>query len=229
MVDISTSLVAQLERSVDAVLDAIAKDGLKLLQVILREEFGKSEHLKNYEVFAYVSDGEISYEIVLSPGSVEETDLSESVTEIRKETMEAFDTKYEEAAVKTFGISKDNQVYRISSLRDKRKKSQDTKKSPRDARTKSRSINRGSDAREFEHKAHASSPRSLGAPRSMEVGKSGKLSINFTRKLRNTKSGVKYPGKDFEGIMKKFVEGMQDIIVDKFMPGLETIISRYFV
>jgi len=229
MVDISTSLVAQLERSVDAVLDIIAKDGLQLLQSILREEFGKSEHLKNYEIFAHVSDGEIEYEIALSPESVEETDQSEEVTEIRKEAMEAFDKKHEEAIVKTFGVSEDNQVYRISSLRDKRKKSQDTKKSSHDTKKKSRSINRGSKAREFEHKAYASAPRSSGAPRSMEVGKSGKLKINFTRKLRNTRSGVQYPNKDFEGIMKKFVDGMQTIIAEEFIPGLEKIMSRYFV
>jgi len=228
MTDFTTSLMTQLQRSADSVRDAIAKEGLQLLQSVLRSSgFEDSEYLKNYELHAHISGEEIIYEISLPIDSIEETDLSNEVEASRKDAMDALEKKYQESIVKSYGLSGDGQVFRIASLRDKRKKSHDTKKMSHDTKKRSHDTTHGSESREFGHKAAAAAPRSLGAPRSMEVGRSGKLKISFTRSLRKTGSGVKYPAKDFEGIMKKFIDGMQDIIYKKFVPEIEKILSRY--
>lgn len=228
MTDIATSLIVQLERSVDSIRDIIAKDGLRLLQSILRESgFEDSEYLKDYELNAIVNDDEIVYEILIPIDSVEETDLSRQVMAARKIAIDSIDKKFEEAAVRVYGLSKDNRVHRISSMRDKRKQSRDTKIPSHDTKKKSRDTRLRSNVREFEHKIAAAAPRGVGAPRSMEVGKSGKLNISFTRRMKNTSSGFKYPKKDFEGIMGKFLDGMQDLIAEKFVPELSKILSKY--
>jgi hypothetical protein len=226
--DFTTALMAQLQRAEDSVRDIIAKDGLELLRSILQSSgFEDSEYLKDYKLYAHVGSKEIIYEIVLSIGALEDTDLSDEVMASRKKAMDALENKYEEAVVKSYGLSGDGRVHRIASLRDKRRRSHDSKKPSRDTKRKSHDTTHGAESREFGHKAAAAAPRGLGAPRSMEVGRSGKLKISFTRKLRNTNSGVKYPEKGFEGIMKKFLDGMQDIVSQKFIPELERILSRY--
>jgi hypothetical protein len=229
MADISTALMTQLERSCDRVSEMMASDGLKLLQKVLREAgFDKSDYLKDYEIYAHTSGRETVFEIVLSVDSVEETDLSDEVAEYRKMAEEMVNKKFEEAAVKSFGLSSDGQVHRIASLRDVRRKSQDTKKLSGDTKIRHRDTKRGSESREFDHKAAAAAPRSLGAPRSMQIGRSGKLKLGFTRRLKATPSGYRYPGKDFEGIMKKFVDGMREVIGKRFIPEFEKIFSGYY-
>jgi len=227
MTDITTSLMVQLQRSVDSIRDTIAKDGLRLLKSVLSEAgFDDSEFLDDYELQAIVNDDEIVYEILLSVDSLEETDLSKQVMDSRKTAMDSIDEKFEEATVRRYGLSKDNKIHRISSMHDARNKSHDTKKRSQDTKKKSRDTQIRSSTREFNHKIAAAAPRSLGAPRSMEVGKSGKLNISFTRKLKTTNSGIKYPEKDFEGLMKKFLDGLQDIIYENFVPELKKILSR---
>lgn len=237
MSDLATALMSRLQRSVASVSDAIAKDGLELLRSVLEESgFGRSEHLKDYELYAHSDGSEIVFEILLSVDSVEggaagsddENDMSDEVAAYRVAAMEAMEAKFEEAAVKSFGLSRDGSVHRISSLRDKRHTSRDTKKPSRDTKRKSRDTKRGAEVREFEHKAAAAAPRSLGAPRSMDVGRSGKLRISFTRKLRKTASGeTHYPQGSYDGIMGKFVDGMKDIVAQRFIPELEKILSGY--
>jgi hypothetical protein len=228
--------MSRLQRSVASVSDAIAKDGLELLRSVLEESgFGKSEHLKDYELYAHTDGSEIVFEILLSTDSVEggaaegsdEDDMSEEVARYRVAAMEAMEAKFEEAAVKSFGLSSDGAVRRISTLRDKRHTSRDTKKPSRDTKKKSRDTKRGSEVREFEHKAAAAAPRAVGAPRSMHVGRSGKLKISFTRKLRKTAEATHYPQGSYEGIMGEFVDGMKDIVAQRFIPELEKILSGY--
>jgi len=229
MSDVTTALMARLQRSLDAVSDGIAKDGLQLLRRVLEDAgFGKSEFLKDYDLYAHKSgSGEIVFEISLTVEALESNDESDEVAAYRKEAMESMENKFEEAAVKSFGLSKDGEVHRVSTLRDKRVQSRDTKRNSHDSRRKSHDTTKGSSAREFEHKAAAASPRALGAPRSMQVGRSGKLKLSFTRKLTKVSSGYQYPQGDFEGIMKKFVDGMQDVVARRFVPELEKILSGY--
>ena len=218
--------MVQLQRSIDSIRDTIAKDGLRLLKSVLTEYgFDDSEFLKDYEIHAVVNDDEITYEILLSINSVEETDLPKQDTD-EKTTTKNTDEKSEEATARKYGISKDNKVYRISQMHDARNKSYDTKKRSHDTKKRSRDTQIRSSDRKLSHEMAASAPRSLGAPRSMKVSKSGKLNISFTRELKTTNSGSKYPEKDFEGLMKKFLDGIQDVISKNFIPELKKILSR---
>jgi len=229
MANFTAPLMVLLERSVDSIRDIIAKDGLAILQSTLRESgFEDSEYLKDYVLYAHVSGDEVVYEISLSVDAVgEETDLSEEVVRTRNSAMDALDNKFEEASVKSFGLSKDGSVFRVARMRDKRKSHHDAK-TIRKKRKSSHDVKSTSKTREFEHKAASASPRSRGAPRSMDVDKSGKLKLTFTRQLKKTKSDFKYPEKDFEGIMKKFIEGIQDAITKRFVPELEKTLSKYY-
>ena len=229
MANFTAPLIVLLDRSVDRIRDIIAKDGLTILQSTLREfGFEDSEYLKDYKLYAHVSGDEVIYEIALSVGAIEEeTDLSEKVTKARNSSMDSLDNKFEEASVRSFGLSKDGGVVRMPGMRDKRKSNHNAR-IVRDKRRSSNDVRMTSKTREFGHKAAQAAPRSRGAPRSMDVDKSGKLKLTFTRQLKKTKSEFKYPEKDFEGIMKKFVERIQDAVAKRFIPELEKTLSRYY-
>ena len=232
MSDITTALVAVLQRSVISISDDIAKDGLKLLKTVLEDAgFGKSEYLKDYELFAHSSGQEITFEISLSIDAVEdeESDSSDELEldQYKQQVIDALDKQLERSAINSFGISIDGQTHKISRMRNIRSSSHDARKSSHDARKSSHGAARGADSREYEHEAAAAAPRSLFAPRSMEIDRSGKLKLSFTRKIRKTMSGHIHPKGNYDGLMNKFIDGMKSVIAKRFIPELSKILSRY--
>ena len=222
MMGITEALDAQLNRVVEAVQDEIARDGLTLLKKVLdRSGFAKSSYLKDYEVYSHVRPGEITFEILLQFES-----LDIDMKKVQLDAAKAADN-WEKASKRIYKIISRGGFNRVARMKDNRRPIPSALNRPR--RTKSKMREWGSGAhnavkdandRQLEHSI------AMGAPRDMNVNRQGKLSIQFARQTRTTKSGIHFPKGKFQGIMKDFMDGLQDIIANHFAPELEKILQR---
>jgi hypothetical protein len=216
-----TSLTAQLKRAVDAVKDEIAKDGLSALKKVLDESgFSKSQYLKNYEVYSHVNSQGILFEILVE---VEATDI-----DLKKvhEDATASVQEFEAAADRTYKIISRGGFNRVAQMRDMRREVPSALKPTKDnlhrigPATHSKLKNSGH--RKLEHGI------ALAAPRSMNINREGKLSVQFAKQTRTTKSGeIHLPQGKFQGITKKFIDELKKIVLSSFAPELEKIMKNY--
>jgi hypothetical protein len=213
MVDIATTLDAMVRRAVEAVIDDIAKDGLRALRSVLdRAGFSKSEYLRDYEVYAHVSGGEITFEIVLD---VEAVVPEDTATQQAMEEQEQKAEEMEQEAEKTFHLSrKTRRVGRLRGLHDARRGAKDARSGAKDAR-------KTAGDRLTEHELARL------APRSARITRTGKLSVALKRSIRETEKEVKFPEGKFQGILGDFVDELKDVVFDKFAPELQKIVERY--
>lgn len=219
--DIATSLAAQLQRAVSSVSDSIAKEGLLALKRVLDASgFQKSRYLKNYEVFSHVNGGVVSFEILLD---LESTDIDpKKLKQAADQALEA----QEDAARRTYVILQRGGNTRVARMRNvlrpARHANVPVKSALRPMKHAAQSTYKDSSQRLMEHKVAAS------APRGMNLNREGKLSIQFEKQTRTTSSGdLHYPQGHFQGIVKDFMDALNKIIVDKFTPELEHILSTY--
>lgn len=226
MADIMTSLVAQLERATEAVKDVIARDGLIALKKVLDEAgFVKSSYLKDYDVLAHVTKDEIVYEILLK---LESVDIDPKVLE---EAAKKATDSWEDASERVYQIVSRGGFNRVARMKDNRRPIPSALNRPR--RTKSnlkqwgsqgyvRSAFKGSDQRKTDHKL------ALSAPRDMNINREGRLSVQFARQTRTTKSGeMHFPQGKFQGIVKKFMDELRKVVLSQFAPELEKIMQHY--
>lgn len=212
--DLSTSLHATFQRAVDAVIDEIAKDGVRILKgVVDSAGFGESEYLKNYDVFAHVDGGEILFEIVIDASALELKDKH------AQEIVEGARPAAVSAAARTYGMGAGG-VQRQIGRRDARKGSEQRTGRVRDARTPARDARKTSGLRLLGHEMSAHMPRSA------NVTRSGKLSVFFRRSLREGTSEIKYPRGKLQGLIQEFVDKLADAVADKFAPELEKMLKR---
>lgn len=221
MDDFTTSLTAAMNRAMESVLDEIAKDGLVVLKDLLtREGFTKSEFLRDFDVYAHVLDGEITFEIVLSVDSVVPGD-DEAKKAMQQQASAALDD-----AARTYGLSL-RSPRRVIGQRDARRPAADGR---RDARRPARDVRKTSKDRLVGHEVSNRAPRNVvipkgGAPRSATVNSEGKLSVVFQRSLRESGSSLRLSKNKFDGIIGRFVDRLQDVIVEKFAPELAHMIE----
>lgn len=221
MDDFTTSLAAAMNRAVESILDEIAKDGLVALKDLLTKEgFTKSDFLKDFDVYAHVLDGEITFEIVLSFDSVVPGD-----DEAKKAMQERAPVALDEMA-RTYGMSL-RSPRRVIGQRDARRPAHDAR---RDARRPARDARKTSRDRLVGHEVSKHAPRGViipkgGAPRSATVNSEGKLSVVFQRSLRESGSELKLSKRKFDGIIGRFVDRLQDVVVSKFAPALAEMIE----
>lgn len=204
--DISTQLSTALDRALDRIIDGIATDGLVSLKSILDGAgFSRSEHLKNYEIQAHVSKGDITFEILLD---LEALDLED------EETRQALEDKMEMAekgASRTYKMSSRGRVQRLESA----------KRPARDARKGATDARKGAGQRLVEHEL------ALRAPRSARVTRTGKLAIALKRSVRETQRGMELPKEQFQGIVGEFVNEIKSVVQKQFLPELSAIVRRY--
>ena len=213
MVDIATTLDAMVRRAFGAVVDDIAKDGLRVLRRVLDEAgFSKSEYLRNYEVYAHVSGETITFEIVLDVEAVvPEDEVTRQALEEQQEKAE----EMEDQADKSFHLSRKTQ--RVGRLRGL----QDARRPARDARTPAHDVRKTASDRLAGHELARL------APRSGRVTRTGKLSVALRRSVRASEKKVEFPKDKFQGILGTFMEEIKDVISDKFAPELRKIVERY--
>ena len=209
MPDITTALNTTLDRALDQIIDSIATDGLKSLQVILDDAgFSESQYLKDYEIYASVINQEILFEILLSMDSVEfKKDL-----EVKKTKQK----KLENLAARVYGLTRQSRrVTQIHGARDARQSARDARKGARDAR-------KGASYRLMKHEMVNKRPRSA------YINREGKLTIEMERSMRETETKVHLPQGNFEGIIKDIITKLEKIILDKFLPELSNSIQVRF-
>ena len=222
--DIATTLNASMLRIVDAVIDAIAVDGVTALKRVLDDAgFSKSEALKGYEVYAHVSGREITFEILIPTEAFDTSDSQtrEAVEKARQEAEEEVHTP----GTRTYGFQPTSRPGRLTGRRDARR---DARKSVwdgrRDARRPPKTLNsraKTSQTRHIEHEA------ALNAPRGMAVDREGMVSLRMTKAVEDTPDGgVRLPKGKFQGVIGKFVDSLKDVIADNFVPELEKLLAR---
>lgn len=226
MSDITTSLMAQLEKATESVKDVIAKDCLVALKKVLDEAgFTKSSYLKDYEVLAHVAKDGIVYEILLK---LESVDIDpKQLEEAAKKATDSF----EDASERVYQIISRGGFNRVARMKDNRRAIPSALNRPK--RTKSnlkqwgshgyvRSAFKGPEKRKIEHKL------AMTAPRDMNINREGRLSVQFARQTRTTKSGeIHFPQGKFQGIVKKFMDELKQVVLNRFAPELEKIMQHY--
>jgi hypothetical protein len=227
--EFATSLVVQLQRAVEAVTDEVAKDGLTALKRVLDEAgFSKSSYLKDYEVFAHVGSGGITFEILLRLESVDID--SKKVEEAAAKATEAF----EQASDRTYQVISRGGFNRVARVRDirrpvpsalnrpKRTKTNLKQWGPSSSKYGPRDAFKGPNERKTDHKL------AMSMPRDMNINREGRLSVSFQRQTRTTKSGdIHFPQGKFQGLVKKFVNELKTVVLENFAPELEKILKNY--
>jgi hypothetical protein len=68
----------------------------------------------------------------------------------------------------------------------------------------------------------------MSAPRDMNINREGRLSVTFERQTRVAKSGdIHFPQGKFQGIMKRFMDELRQVVLEKFAPQIEKILKNY--
>jgi len=213
--DITTSLTAYLDRLVDEMVDAIAKDGLVLLKRVLDQAgFAKSPYLKDYQVFAHVIGDVVSFEILLDVEAVVPAD--EVTRQAMEDSADAGDEQ-EAVASSTYAMGPNGPqrlVGKTNAMRDARTPARDARRPARDARKTSRD-------RLIEKEVANITPRSA------RVDRDGRLSVALRRSARTNGEEIVMPQGEFQGIIGTFLREISSIISAKFSPGLSEIIGRY--
>jgi hypothetical protein len=214
MTDISTGLELALQRATDGLIDEIAQDGLEVLKnVVDSSGFARSPYLKNYQVLAHVDGGKILFEIIVDISA-----LNQKEQQVR-EMLESAQPGAVSEAARTYGIGKHG-AQRVIGQRDARQPIRDAR---RDARKPSRDARKTSGQRLLGHEM------ALHAPRSMNVTREGKLSVMFSRSLRETKTEIHYPKGQFQGLLARFINEFTQVVAKKFAPALEEVLKKYTV
>jgi hypothetical protein len=226
---IATSLVAQLERATEAVKDEIAKDGLMALKKVLDEAgFPQKPMLKDYEVFSHVGAEGIVFEILLQ---LEAVDID--VKKLEESAARAAEA-YEEAADRTYQVIARGGFNRVARMKDKRRpvpsalnrpnrtRSNLRQWGPNSSKYGPRNAFKGPEERKMNHRL------AMSAPRDMNINREGRLSVTFERQTRVAKSGdIHFPQGKFQGIMKRFMDELRQVVLEKFAPQIEKILKNY--
>ena len=223
--DIS-SLTIQLNRAADAVKDGIAKEGLVTLKKVLDSAgFVKSPYLKNYEVYSYVGNEGVTFEILLELKAVD-IDLKK----VEKAAAAAAE-EFEKSSKRVYKIISRGGFSRVARMRDNRKPIPSALNRPQ--RTQDhlkrqgtqgyvRSAFKDADQRKLDHSM------AMSAPRDMNINREGKLSVQFSKRTRTTRSGdIHLPQGKFQGIMKQFMDELEKIIARNFAPELEKMVQSW--
>lgn len=215
MADISTTLTAALNRALDSIIEDVAKEGLKALRRVLEGSgFSKSEHLRDYEVFAHVRGRSITFEILLDVEAViPEDEAAKKALAAQEESLK----EVEESATATFGLSTAG-PRRVVGLTDARR---DARRSPRDARRPAR------DARRTARDRLVAKEVANVRPRSARVTRAGRLAVALRRSVRETESEVVMPKGQFQGIIAGFLNELRSVLRDQFAPKLSEIVRSY--
>lgn len=197
MADVTTTIHVLLNRAVNNVIDDVASDGLYLLRKILNESgFDKSEYLKNYELYAHIIGDNIMFEIVLD---IEAVLSDDEITKLAMSQEQKEITEIKDKSVKTYNLA--TETHRVRRMRDKRKPAIDTRKT--------------ADDRKAEHTFARVYPRSA------RVTPTGKLSLAIKRSTRiSERNEIIFPKIRFDGIIKKFMDELCDIVLTRFGPEL---------
>jgi len=218
MDDIATTLWAAMHRAVDESIDVIAKEGLIALKRTLDTAgFPNSEFLKNYEIFAHAYGNTVEFEIILDEGAMVPAD---QVTEqdIAKEKLAEKQAKQKlEERARTYGWGSHGPRRLVS----KNKPAKDARKPAIDARKKLQSHKKTAEIRTLEHEV------ALTMPRSARITSEGKLSVSTRRMVQKTKTGIQLPQGDNQGIIDKFMDQLDKVIMNTFVPKLGEIIAEY--
>jgi hypothetical protein len=224
----NSSIYALMQRSVDRITESIAKEGVDVLvQVLEREGFTKSPYLKDFQVFAHVTGGEICFDLELNIDAFDD----DTVTQLRESNE---DSEPEEDATKeskTFGRNKFNNVGRLLSYRDSRvdaRKRSSNSLTPKalPAKTIRTPVVETSENRKLKHSLAAHAPRSA-----LISSQTQKVSLRLKTMVNNreddTKSEFVYRNKQFEGVIGRFVDELSVKVSEVFSEELSELMGKY--
>lgn len=215
--DYTTTLNVILDRAIDNIIETIAKEGLTALKHVIDDAgFGESEYLKNYEVFAHVEGKIVIFEIIVDFEALDEE------TAAKADNRPAPFSRIRSNA-KKFALMADGRPGRVSQMKDARVPADDKRNKIHDAR---RGARRVGDARKGAEERLAEHVFAANAPRGISITKEGKMSIALQKVVRQTERGVRFPQSDFEGVVKEFIDRLQDVIARNFVPELDAILAR---
>jgi hypothetical protein len=222
MPDVTTSLNALLKRAASKSVDGIAKEGLKSLKSVLDSSgFASSPYLKNYEVFAHVTGGKVTFEIKLNADAVKPADVTaEKDMKQQQETQNNLN-EIKDIASRKYGLTeRGTQKIYNDSRRNALKSTKSALKAQKSALKPTKSGTKVAEERLIGHEI------AYHAPRSMDLTKDGKLAISFRRSIRQTASSdFHYPKGKFSGIPDKFMKNLQKVVMSKFQPHLVKIMK----
>jgi hypothetical protein len=227
-----SAMVAMLEDSISSMIDVVATEGLTALKRVLDESgFAESPNLKDYQLTARVTDDMVEFEISIDMEGLDDA----SKKKVRKENEDVYRNHAKQVRgkgeakefVRTYMMSPKGRPQRILGRRDARRPAKNARKPALDSRVMPAmrahaATPKTSGERDVEHEFAAESPRGL------DVDRDGKLRIALQREIRNTKRKVIFPKDAYQGIVKKFVDELKDIVESKFAPELEDILARHF-
>lgn len=211
--DISTSLHAEMQRTIDKLMSNIAKEGLSALKQTL-DNAGFSERLKQYEAYSHVAGDSIIFELVVDSSQVVATD-AKTMDAIREQESKARQDMMKRIT-KTFELGDDG-PRRV--VRDARKFKSDAKSQTSDARTSAR------DARTSARDARTS--RVIENPHGMDLTSDGKVSLTLERSSVVRGSSTLFPKGSFQGLMGDFMNRLNKAATKNFSGELEKIIARH--
>ncbi len=193
-------------------------------RVLQENGFTDSPYLKNYEITCESRNGLLELTLILDERALSD----ESRRKMRKETPDKFKHESDQVRSKsdarkfryTYLKGPMGRPERIQGSRDVRKPYKDGRRFQRDARkldTDRRNIKepKTSGERYVNHEFAATAPRDLG------IDEEGKLRITLQREIRNTKKKVIFPQGEYQGIIKKLLKEITDIMEAEFGKALQ--------
>lgn len=217
MAGLTTTLHAAAMRVVDQVIDKVAADGLSMLKTVLDDAgFNKSDHLKNYEIYSYVTGKTVTFEITIDSDAVVAAD-PKTKEMLNKQATEKAKSLAEQAS-RVYAMSGTGPVRIMFDKRDDaRKPVNDARVPARDARKRSMGTEKNS------------VERMTVTPRGMKMTREGRLSITIQRAMEHDARGYTMPDGPAQGILGDYVKRMKDVISSDFGPELEKMVQRHFL
>lgn len=205
-------------------LDLKEKGILAFNKILQENGFADSPYLKDYELKCEDRDGALEFILILDDKAIE----AESRRKMHAETESKFQKESNLVKSKT-DASKFRATYmrspkgrpeRIQGSRDARRQTIDARSFTKDARKNSSDrsrtqISKTSGQRYVDHEFNAT------APRSMEVDEDGRLRITTQREIRNVKRKIIFPKGQYQGIVKKLLDEISDLMEKEFGKALE--------
>lgn len=226
MPDITTPLSLLIDRAVEDSIESIAKEGLVILRRVLDESgFMEDPILKDYIVTVDIFKDSFEYNIELDSKSVQELS-KKKIDEQKAMRDEAGKVKNKDQAkkyVKTYGLDRFGGPSRIGGMSSAKSPARDARTHSTDARKPTKSMKdkrKNSGHRLVEHTINAV------APRSMRIT-DGKVSVKFRKETKKTVAKpFIMPSSEYDGIMAKFMDKINDLIERKFKPIITTLIEN---
>jgi hypothetical protein len=208
-----------------------------LLRRLLDESgFNKLPHLKDYEIYSeHDQDGTVNFVLEINTDAlntrtrklVDADKYPGAKANLQNAARKIDNPREARNYVSRHYLAKDGSVHRVQGMRRRGKPAVNAAKPARDARKTSVHRDRP-DARETAGERQVKHARAAIAPRRLELDENNEVMMEKQKTVRNTKTKVIFPKEDYQGIMKKFIDGIMKIIEESFTPELSKLMEKIY-